>query len=252
MSVAQRPVQAVPRWIIVLIAAGLTLQVTLKARLGPASTEAEDLPAPPRAAALRIAALGEPAALARIAMLYIQSFDYHGTNALPYRKLDYARLIEWLRVIQSLDPLSKYPLFAASRIYAEVKDPARQRKMLEFIFEEFWKDPNRRWPALSHAALLAKHRLHDLPLALKYARAVDRMTTTRDVPLWARQMEVFILEDMNELDAARIMLGGLLAKGQVRDETERKYLELRLKSMEERANAQDSRKDKRQSNNQRD
>lgn len=245
MSIAQRPVQAVPRWILVLIAASLTVQVALKARLGPASTEAEDLPAPPRAAALRIAALGEPAALARIAMLYIQSFDYHGTNALPYRKLDYARLIEWLRAIQSLDPLSKYPLFAASRIYAEVKDPARQRKMLEFIFEEFRKDPNRRWPALSHAALLAKHRLHDLPLALKYARAVDRMTTTRDVPLWARQMEVFILEDMNELDAARIMLGGLLAKGQVRDETERRYLELRLKSMEERANPQDSRQNKR-------
>lgn len=242
MSVAQRPIRAVPRWILVLIVASLATQVAMKVRQGPASAEAEDLPVPPRVAALRIAAMGEPAALARIAMLYIQSFDYHGTNALPYRKLDYSRLIEWLRGIQSLDPLSKYPLFAASRIYAEVKDPARQRKMLEFIFEEFQQDPNRRWPALSHAALLAKHRLRDLPLALKYARAVDRMTTTRDVPLWARQMEVFILEDMNELDAARIMLGGLLAKGQVRDETERRYLERRLKSMEERASPQDSRK----------
>ena len=238
MSAAQRPINAVPRWVIALIVASLAAQVALKARMGTASTEAEDLPVPPRPEALRIAALGEPAALSRIAMLYIQSFDYHGTNSLPYRKLDYARLVEWLRAIQSLDPLSKYPLFTASRIYAEVADPVRQRKMLEFIFDEFRKDPNRRWPALSHAALLAKHRLNDLPLALKYARAIDQMTTVRDVPLWARQMEVFVLEDMNELDAARIMLGGLLAKGQVRDATERRYLELRLKSMEERARAQ--------------
>ena len=185
-------------------------------------------------------------------MLYIQSFDYHGTNTLPYRKLDYDRLIDWLRAIQLLDPLSKYPLFSASRIYAEVNDPIRQRKMLEFIFEEFQKDPNRQWPALAHAALLAKHRLNDLPLALKYARAIDRMTTAHDVPLWARQMEVFVLEDMNELDAARIMLGGLLAKGQVRDETERRYLELRLKSMEERARAQESSRGPNKSNNRRD
>ncbi len=202
------------------------------------STEAEDLPIPPRVAALRLAAMGEPAALARVAMLYIQSFDLHGANALPYRRLDYDRLIGWLGAIQALDPLSKYPLFAASRIYAEVRDPGRQRRMLEFIYKSFLEDPNRRWPALAHAALIAKHRLKDLPLSLSYARAIDRLTTASDVPIWAKQMEVFILEDMNELDAARIMLGGLLAKGQVRDEGERRYLEQRLKSMEERARSQ--------------
>ena len=238
MSADQRPVGSVPGWILSFLAVSLTAQIWLSARHGPASPETEDLPTPPRPTELRFAALGEPAALARIAMLYIQSFDYHGTNALPYQRLDYDRLVEWLKAIQSLDPLSKYPLFAASRIYAEVHDPIRQRKMLEFIYEAFLEDPNRRWPALAHAALVAKHRLNDLPLSLKYARAIDRRTTALDVPLWAKQMEVFILEDMNELDAARIMLGGLLAKGQVKDETERRYLELRLESMEERARSQ--------------
>ena len=41
--------------------------------------------------------------------------------------------------------------------------PARMRQALDFIFDAFAADPNRRWPALAHAALLAKHRLHDLP-----------------------------------------------------------------------------------------
>ena len=238
MSRDQRPIGAVPRWVVASLALALALQIALSAQRGPMSTEAEDLPVPPSATALRLAALGEPAALSRVAMLYIQSFDLHGTNALPYRRLDYDRLIGWLGVIQALDPLSKYPLFAASRIYAEVRDPDRQRKMLAFIYKAFLEDPNRRWPALAHAALVAKHRLKDLPLSLNYARAIDRLTTARDVPIWAKQMEVFILEDMNELDAARIMLGGLLAKGQVRDEAERRYLEQRLKSMEERAQSQ--------------
>ena len=235
MTKAQRPLNAVPGWVLGLLTAFLALQLFFSARLAPSPREAADLPVPPQAEILRIAALGEPAALARLAMLYLQSFDYHGTNSLPYHRLNYDRLIGWLRAIQALDPLSKYPLFTAANVYAEVGDPLRQRKMLEFIYSAFLEDPNRRWPALAHAAIVAKHRLKDLPLSLKYARAIDRMTTATDVPLWARQMEVFILEDMNELEAARIILGGLLAKGQVRDAAERQYLERRLKTMEERS-----------------
>jgi len=230
----QRPLGSVPRWVAILLAGCLTLQLLLASRVALSPKEAADLPRPPRAAVLRVAALGEPAALARLAMLYLQSFDYHGTNSLPYRRLDYDRLVDWLKAIQSLDPLSKYPLFAAASVYAEVGDPDRLRKMLEFIYSAFLEDPDRRWTALAHATLLAKHRLRDLPLALKYARAIDRTTAGADVPLWARQMEVFILEDMKELEAAKIMLGGLLAKGQVRDAAERQYLERRLKAMEER------------------
>ena len=194
-----------------------------------------DLPSPPRLEALRVAALGEPATLARLAMLYVQSFDYHGTNALPYRKLDYKRLIGWLTAIQALDSLSQYPLFSAARVYAEVADPLRQRMMLEFVYAEFQLDPNRRWPEAAHAAMVAKHRLKDLPLALKYAQAIDRLTTASDVPLWAKQMSIFILEDMNEIDAARIMLGGLLATGRITDPAEKQFLEHRFKTMEQRA-----------------
>src|SRR4051812_45497303 len=146
-------------------------------------------------------------------MLYLQAFDLGGANTAPYSKLDYRRLVGWLHSILALDPRSEYPLFAAARVYAETPDPARSRIALEFIYQEFVRDPNRRWPWLAHAALLAKHRLHDLPLARRYAAAVDKLTTSDDVPLWAKQMEIFILEDMNELDAAKVMLGGLLASG---------------------------------------
>ena len=55
-----------------------------------------------------------------------------------------------------------------------------------------------------------------------------------EVPLWARQMEIFILEDMDELEAARIMLGGLLASGQIRDPAEARFLAQRLKDLEQR------------------
>jgi hypothetical protein len=200
------------------------VQIAWQAARHGGAPASNDLPPPPRAEALRLAAFGEPQALARIAMLYVQSFP----------SADDTRLIGWLEAILELDPRSQYPLFAASRIYAETPDPARARAILEFVYGEFLRDPNRRWLWLAHAALLAKHRLSDLALARRYAAAIDRLTTTADVPLWAKQMEIFILEDMNELEAAKIMLGGLLASGAIRDPAELRFLKERLEALEAR------------------
>ena len=224
MSREQRPLTAVPAWVWIVLAAGLALQLGVHAALGPARAGRAELPPAPSAEGMRLAAFGEAAAAARLSMLYVQGFDM--------RNLDYARLTAWLRTALALDPRSQYPLFSAARIYAENPDPARARAALEFVYEQFLLDPNRRWPWLAHAALLAKHRLKDLPLARRYAAAVDRHTSANDVPLWARQMEIFILEEMNELDAARIMLGGLLASGQISDAAELRFLRERLEALE--------------------
>jgi hypothetical protein len=221
----------VPAWIHAALAAALAAQVGLRLERPAGAPTAADLPAAPPTAVLRLASLDEPEAAARVAMLYLQAFDLGGTNRLPYRELDYGRLVAWLRAILELDPRSGYPLFSAARVYAEVPDPQRSRLMLEFIYEEFLRDPNRRWPWLAHATLVAKHGLHDLPLALRYARAIDSLVTAPALPLWARQMQLFILEDMNELDAAKVMLGGLLESGAIRDPNEARFLERRLEQL---------------------
>lgn len=231
---AERPVASVPRWILWLLAAALAAQLAWRLAQRESAPSAADLPPAPTASALRIASLGEPAALARLAMVWLQAFDSRGDNDIPYQRLDYARLIDWLRAILALDPRSEYPLFAAARVYAENPDAGKMRRVLDFIHAEFGADPNRRWPALAHAALLAKHRLNDLALARRYAATLERLTTDESVPLWTKQMELFILEDMNELEAARVMLGGLLATGRIRDPQERRFLETRLEELERR------------------
>jgi hypothetical protein len=162
--------------------------------------------------------------LARLAMVHLQS----------YRTPDYARLVEWLEAILELDPRSQYPLFSAARVYAETPDPERSRMALDFVYRQFLRDPNRRWPSLAHAALLAKHRLKDLPLARRYAQALQRHATASDVPPWVRQMEIFILEDLNELEAARILVGSLLQSGTLHDPAELRFLEQRLQELERR------------------
>ncbi|HEV3010230.1 MAG TPA: hypothetical protein VGX52_14460 [Burkholderiales bacterium] len=234
MTRDQRPLAAVPRWVVVLGAVALAAQITWQVLRDARIDRASDLPPSPGAPALRLASFGEVEALARLTMLYLQSYDYGGANSTPYQKLDYGRLVDWLGSILELDPRSQYPLFAAARVYAETPDPARSRIALEFVYEQFLRDPDRRWPWLAHAALLAKHRLNDLPLARRYARALERLTTARDVPLWAKQMEIFILEDMNELEAAKIMIGGLLESGTITDPAELRFLKQRLEELEKR------------------
>ena len=220
----QRALGAVPRALWALLAASLATQVAWQARQLSHTPEASELPPPPSIHALRLASFAEPEAAARLVALYVQSYDLGTGNSL----------VAWLRGILELDPRGQYPLFLAARVYAENPDPVRARLALDFVYQQFFVDPNRRWPWLAHAALMAKHRLADLPLARRYASGVQRYATASDVPLWAKQMEVFILEDMNELDAARIMLGGMLESGMVQDPAELRFLRQRLQDLEAR------------------
>jgi hypothetical protein len=229
---------AVPRMLLALLALGLAAQLALKAAAPPPKASAEELPPAPSIGALRLASFGDPVALAKALMLYLQAFDYQSGTRVPYRDLDYDRLEAWLARILELDPQGQYPLLAAARLYAEVPVDSKQRSMLEFIYREFLRDPNRRWPWLAHATVIAKHRLHDLPLARRYAHAIQQYAVAENVPLWARQMEAFILEDMNELEAARLVIGGYLQAGNIKDPAELKFLEEHLKQLELRARSE--------------
>ncbi len=206
----------------------LVVQVAWRAQQPPAQATIGPLPPPPPVAVLEAAALGEPVPVAGLLNLWLQAADDGAGASLPFAQLDYARLEAWLETLLALDPAAAYPLLAASHIYAQVPDPARQRRMLDFVYRAFLADPDRRWRWLAHAALLARHRLHDTPLALHYARALARHARAPEVPAWARELSVLLLADMGELEAARVELGALLASGSLTDPRERQFLTQRL------------------------
>jgi hypothetical protein len=230
-----RPLSGVPRPALWLFALALLAQLLWAAGRAAAPLRAEALPQAPPQAGLRLAALGEPEALSRLLMLYIQALDEQPGLSLPWRGLDYGRLAGWLGLALDLDPRSQVPLLAASQLYGAVSDEARARLMLDFVYRRFAEDPNRRWPWLAQAALVARHRLHDLPLARRYARALRLQASGPQVPAWARELEAFVLEDMNELDSARLLIGGLISSGQISDPRELAFLAARLRQLEQGA-----------------
>lgn len=228
---AQRPLSSVPRPLWLALALALLLQLGWQLVQREAVARVQQLPAPPPAAVARLASLGEPLAMSKAMLLYLQSFDDQAGASLPWRELDYERLAAWLDTAQTLDPRSRYALVAASEIYAGVADPVRARRMLAFVSASFAQDPLHRWPAMAQAALVAKHQLHDLPLALALARQLRVRTTGVDVPPWVRQMEAFVLEDMDQLGSAQLLIGGLIAGGQITDPHELAFMARRLEEI---------------------
>lgn len=228
---APRPVACVPLAVKLALAAALIAQLSWQALPTP-DARAQQLPAPPSRAALQLASLGEPVALSKLMMLYLQGFDDQPGVRIAWRELDYANLRAWLARSLELDPRAQYPLFAASELYSAVDDPARTRAMLDFVYASFAADPDRRWPWLAHAALIAHHRLHDAPLARSYAAAIRDLAHGPAVPQWARQLDLFFGNDMNELDSTKALIGALLSSGQVSDPKELAFLERRLAALE--------------------
>ncbi len=229
MHSRERTVGRVPRPVLVLLAIALAAQIGWQTLQPGPSARADALGAPGTPATLRAVALGEPITLAQLMTLYLQAFDNQPGVSIPFRDLDYTRVAAWLSAILELDPVGQYPLLMASQLYGQVPDPARQRQMCDFVYEQFARDPDRRWRWLAQCAIMIKHRLGDTRLALSYAEAITRQA--RGASNWARQMRIFILEDLGEREAAAILLGGLLASGEVTDPKEIRFLTQRLEAL---------------------
>ncbi|HEY7760273.1 MAG TPA: hypothetical protein VIA64_12720 [Burkholderiales bacterium] len=201
------------------------------------AASAQALPEVPTTPVLRAASLGDPIPLAQLLTLYLQAFDNQPGISIPFAQLDYGRVEAWLSAALDLDPAGQYPLLMAAQVYGQVPDPARQRRMLEFVYRRFQADPDRRWRWLAHAAIMARHRLQDPQLALQYARALREQATGPHVPGWARQMEIFLHEEAGEYVAARALLGGMLHSGAITDAHELRFLTERLSQMESAENS---------------
>jgi hypothetical protein len=227
----ERAWSSVPTVIMVVFCMALAAQISWYLMQPEPQARMQELPAPPALNMLRLAGLDDPVTLSGMLSLWLQAFDNQPGISIPFNRLDYDRVIQWLERTMQLDPRTHYPLLAASRLYAHVPDAGKKRKMLAFVHAQFLQDPARRWQWLAHCIYVAKYQLQDLELALQFAEALRLNTSAPEVPYWARHMEVYLLEDMGDIEAAKVLIGGLLDSGAIADPREIRFLEDRLQSL---------------------
>lgn len=230
-----RPVKDVPMSAILFLMAALVAQVAWHSQQEIKAAKAEDLPAPMSVDAYHAISLNEPIAISKLMNLWLQAFDNQPGVSLSFHQLDYVRLTQWLDTIMALDPRGHYPMLVAARVYGSITEPSRQRIMLEYIFKRFNEDPNRHWRWLAHASTVAKHSLNDMDLALKYARALAEKATGGNVPYWAKDMHFILLEDMGEVEAAKVLVGALIESGELNDPYEMNFLIEKIRELEDKS-----------------
>jgi len=229
----QRPVSTVPYLVRAALLISLSIQILWSYSQPAPVASAVALPEAPDVRGVALFGFGDSVTQAKLLMLWLQAFDNQPGISIPFKDLNYDRVINWLEVILKLDNKAAYPLLSASRLYTETPDDDKKRLMLEYVYEKFLADPVARWPWMAHAVYVAKHRIGDLQLALKYARALRLNLTIGEAPHWVVQMEIYVLEELGEIESAKIIIGGLLESGKIAEtDTEYRFLENRLAELQ--------------------
>ena len=229
-----RPVSDVPKSVKWLLVLSFFLQLIWHGFQQPVVAKAKDLAPPLSTRSYVMSSLGEPIAAAKYLNLWLQAFDNQPGASLSFHQLDYPRLTQWLDTILELDPDGHYPMLVASRVYGSVKNPEKQRIMTDYVYSKFIEEPNKYWRWLAHAVITAKHEIKDLDLALKYADALAEKATGENVPYWAKDMKIIVLEDMGQLEAAKILVGALIDSGEITDSYELNFLTHKIATLEEK------------------
>jgi hypothetical protein len=230
-----RPVIDVPGPIKLLLILTLILQLLWHSLQDPIVAKAEDLAPPLSTRTYVMSSLGEPIAASKFLNLWLQAFDNQPGASISFHQLNYPRLTQWLDTILELDPRGHYPMLVAARVYGSVKNPEKQRIMMDYIFFKFNEDPNKYWRWLAHVIITAKHELKDNDLALKYANALAEKATGKNVPYWAKDMKIIVLEDMGEVEAAKILVGALIDSKEITDPYELNFLTHKIEVLEKKA-----------------
>jgi hypothetical protein len=192
--------------------------------------------APPDARVVTVASLGETHGAASALTLVLQSFDTQAGQQQSLRALDHGDTIAWLARIGELAPQSGYDVFLATRLYVDLVPRAAVGPLLDWVHARFLQAPDENWVSMTHAVHLARYRLDDPALAVRYAQSL-RERAGPQVPGWATQMEVLLRAELGETEAARVLYGALFESGALADPREQQVLAERLDEAERRHSA---------------
>ena len=169
-------------------------------------------PAPTQTGAKSIT-LGDDEFSFRFLGLALQNFGEMGIYNIPLKDYNYNDLRDWFFLLNSLDPVSDHVPMLAANYFGGTSVPEQAAEVVKYLNVIGSIPVGQKWRWLAHASYLAQHKVGDLELALKYAYGLQKMSEERpelDMPQWARQMPVFILNNRGEKEASRKLMENLI------------------------------------------
>jgi len=122
-------------------------------------------------------------------------------RSTPLKDYDYPQLYKWFTLLDSLDERAHYIPSLAAYYFSRSQHIPDVKYVLDYLEERSFKDPERNWWWLSQSIYLANSVLGDKERAIKIAHKLREVHT--EIPMWARQMEAFLREDLGQKDQAK-------------------------------------------------
>ncbi|MEM7565367.1 MAG: hypothetical protein AAF353_20380 [Pseudomonadota bacterium] len=186
------------------------------------------LPSPLNASVYQGISMGSHGLIGHLEAIRLQLHDNQLGRHFSYNRMDYAVLVDWLETISDISPDNEYPLILASRIYSSTPEPEQLLRLIGFIESRFDQNPQLYWRRMTEAALIAKHQLNDLELALKLAEQVAIQPESIEMPHWARDFRFLLLAELNQLESAIAIIQALLETNSIQDPDELRFLNEKL------------------------
>lgn len=147
----------------------------------------------------------------RFGAITLQGLGDYGGQVTPLKDYDYGRLEKWFWLLHELDPASNHVPMLAAYYFGAARDPEDAAVVVRYLATIGQNPAGNKWRWLVHAIFMARHRLHDLQLALDLAYKLSKMEPVGDtLPQWAYHMPAFVLEEKGDQEAARKIVEDLL------------------------------------------
>lgn len=148
--------------------------------------------------------LGDHQAYFRAKTLELQMAGDTFGRTTALKDYDFPLLKKWFFYLDTLDSKSNFTPSIAAYYFSRTQNPPDVIYPLDYLEAHADKDPAGKWWWYSQAIYLANSVLGDKQRALEIAKKLR--ASDGDLPVWARQMEVFIHEDLGEKDAAEAVM----------------------------------------------
>jgi hypothetical protein len=180
---------------------GLVCQVLFWMRTHTHYPRLDIVPPVPSATALKALDLGDEQAYFRNLGQDLQNAGDTFGRVTPLKDYNYATLLAWFRLLDTLDATSNYVPTMAAYYYSQSQHHEDARYIVTYLEEHALRDLKTKWWWMAEAVFLAEHVVKDKPLALRVAQRMEALPPG-DIPMWARELPAFIYEQMGEKEAA--------------------------------------------------
>lgn len=165
-----------------------------------------NVPPVPSYAGAMASSLGDAEFSYRMIGLMIQNLGDTGGRTTHIGEYDYDRLHGWFMLTDRLDPAANFIPFLAAYYFGSVEVPEKAGRVVDYLTHQGLRPEDQKWRWLARAAFLARFAENDKDKALELSRRLAGLHPKINLPFWARQMPVFILEDRGEKEAALAMI----------------------------------------------